>query len=60
MGESNLIGIATIVGPIVLLAIFVWVIIRNKQSRVPKDVTERATEANYEAEDRAVKEEEGR
>ena len=60
MGESNLIGIATIVGPIVLLAIFVWVIVRNKQSRVSRDVTERATEANYEAEDRAAKEEEGR
>ena len=55
MGESNFIGIATIVGPIVLLAIFVWVIVRNKQSRVSKDVTERATEANYEAEDRAHK-----
>lgn len=57
MGESNLIGIATIVGPIVLLAIFVWVIVRNKQSRVSKDVTERATHANYQAEDRAHKNE---
>lgn len=55
MGESNLIGIMTILGPIVLLGLLVWAIVRNKQSRVSKDVTERATEANYEAEDRAAK-----
>jgi hypothetical protein len=55
MGESNLIGIMTIVGPIVLLGVLIWAVVRNKQSRVPTDVTERATEANYEAEDRAAK-----
>ncbi|RIX29064.1 hypothetical protein [Sphingomonas edaphi] len=55
MGESNLIGIMTILGPIVLLGLLIWAVVRNKQSRVPKDVTERATEANYEAEDRAAK-----
>ena len=60
MDTSSLMIIATIVGPIVLLILFVWVIVRNKQSRVSKDVTERATEANYQAEDRQVKEEEGR
>jgi hypothetical protein len=55
MGESNLIGIMTILGPIVLLGLLIGAVVRNKQSRVPKDVTERATEANYEAEDRAAK-----
>jgi hypothetical protein len=60
MENPDLLGIATIVGPIILGIIFIWVIVRNKQSKVPMDVTERATEKNYEAEDRAVKEEEGR
>lgn len=55
MDESNLIGIMTIVGPIVLLALIIWAVVRNRQSRIPKDVTERATEANYRAEDRAEK-----
>ena len=60
MQEMSLWGIATIVGPIVLLVLFAWGIVRNKQSKTPDSVTERATEANYQAEDRAVKEEEGR
>jgi len=42
-----------------LLVAIIWAISHNR-SRVSKDVTERATEANYEAEDRAVKDEEGR
>ncbi len=51
-------GLATIVGPIVLLALFIWVIVRNKSSRVSKDVTDAATRANYKAEDRAAKNDE--
>ncbi len=57
MQEMGLWGIATIVGPIVLLILFIWVILRNRSSRVSKDVTERATKANYEAEDREHKDE---
>ena len=57
--DEGLLGIMEIVGPIVLLVIIVWAITHNR-SRVSMDVTERATEANYEAEDRAVKDEEGR
>ena len=57
MQEISLWGIATIVGPIVLLVLFIWVILRNRSARVSKDVTERATEANYEAEDKAHKDE---
>ncbi len=55
MQEMSLWGIATIVGPIILLALFIWVILRNRSSKVSKGVTERATKANYEAEDRAHK-----
>jgi hypothetical protein len=57
--DEALLGMMEIVGPIVLLIVIAWVITHNR-SKVSKDVTERATEANYEAEDRAVKDEEGR
>lgn len=55
MELEGLWGIATIVGPIVLLVLFVWVILRNRSSKVSRQVTEDATEANYQAEDRAAK-----
>ena len=55
MQEMSLLGIVTIVGPIVLLLLLVWVILRNRSSKVSEDVTERATKANYEAEDQAHK-----
>ena len=58
MQEMGLLGIATIVGPIVLLALFIWVILRNRSARVSKDVTDAATKANYQAEDRATKNDE--
>ncbi|MDQ3074794.1 MAG: hypothetical protein M3Q88_04170 [Pseudomonadota bacterium] len=53
MQEMGLWGIATIVGPIVLSVLFIWVIVRNKSAKVSEDVTERATKANYAAEDKA-------
>ena len=55
MQEMSLWGIATIVGPIVLLVLFIFVFLRNRSSKVSKETTERATKANYEAEDRAHK-----
>ena len=55
MQENSLLTIMEIVGPIVLLLLFVWVIMRNRKSKVSKDVTEDATRANYQAEDRAAK-----
>jgi len=58
MQEMSLVGLATIVGPIVLLALFIWVILRNRSSKVSKDVTDAATKANYQAEDRAAKNDE--
>ncbi len=60
MQETGTWGLITVIGPIILLALFVWVILRNRKSRVSKDVTERATKANYAAEDAALKDEEGR
>jgi hypothetical protein len=56
MQEISLWGLATVIGPIVLLALFVWVILRNRStSRASKERTEQATKANYAAEDRAAK-----
>ena len=57
--DEGLMTLMTIIGPLLLLAALIWAISHNR-SRVSKDATERATEANYEAEDRAVKDEEGR
>ena len=55
MEEGSLWPIATIVGPIVLLLALVWVIVRNRQSKTSRDVTERATHELYQAEDRDAK-----
>jgi uncharacterized membrane protein len=52
MELEGLWGIATILGPIVLLALFVFVILRNRtSSRASEERTEQATKANYAAED---------
>ncbi len=58
MELEGLWGLATIVGPIVLFILFIWVILRNRSAKVSKDVTEDATRANYQAEDRAAKNDE--
>ena len=58
MELEGLWGLATIIGPIVLFALFIWVILRNRSARVSKDVTDAATKANYQAEDRAAKNDE--
>jgi hypothetical protein len=57
--DEGLTTLMTIIGPLILLIVIIWAISHNR-SRVSKDVTDRATDANYEAEDRAVKDEEGR
>ncbi len=59
MFDSGLWGLATVIGPFVLLVVFIWVIVRNRQSRVPKDVTEAATDQLYRDEDRASKARDG-
>jgi hypothetical protein len=58
MQENSLLTIVEIVGPIVLLLLFIFVILRNRSSRVSKDVSDDATRANYQAEDRASKNDE--
>ncbi len=58
MEQEGLWGLATIIGPIVLLVLFIWVILRNRSARVSKDVTDAATRANYQADDRAAKNDE--
>ncbi len=55
MELEGLWGLATIIGPIILLGLFIWVILRNRSARVSKDVTDAATRANYKADDRAAK-----
>jgi len=55
MQENSLLGIMEIAGPIILLLLFVWVIMRNRKSKVSKDITDAATRANYQAEDSASK-----
>jgi hypothetical protein len=57
--DEGLMTLMTIIGPLLLLAAIIWAISHNR-SKVDKNKTEQATEANYEAEDRAVKDEEGR
>ena len=58
MELEGLWGIATIAGPVILLGLFVWVILRNRKAPVSREVTEDATRANYAAEDRAAKNDE--
>ena len=55
MQLEGLWGLATIVGPIVLFILFIYVIMRNRSSKVPMDVTEEGTRANYAEEDRLHK-----
>ncbi len=58
MQEITTWGLATVLGPIVLLALFIFVIMRNRKSSISRDVTEDATRENYAAEDRAEKNDE--
>jgi len=58
MQEITTWGLATVLGPIVLLALFIFVILRNRKAPVSRDVTEDATRENYAAEDRAEKNDE--
>ncbi|HVQ09939.1 MAG TPA: hypothetical protein VMS43_16050 [Allosphingosinicella sp.] len=40
-------------GPVILLAVLGWAIWRNKQSRIPKQVTEAGARRIYDEEERA-------
>jgi len=43
--DETLLGLMEIVGPIILLVILVWVVLRNRRTKgeAPMSVTERAT-----------------
>ena len=43
----------TIVGPILFVAVLAWALWRNKQSKIPKSVTETATRRLYAEEEQA-------
>ncbi len=44
--------LVTILGPLILLGIIVWAIMRNKKAPVDRDVTERGTREVYREEQR--------
>ena len=46
-------GIITIVGPLLLIAVLAWAVLRNRSSRVSRADTEQATRNLYAQEDRA-------
>jgi hypothetical protein len=48
--------LATVVGPILLLVVLAWAMWRNKQSSIPKAVTEDATRRLYAREERVSRE----
>ena len=50
--DVNYWTLVTIVGPIILLGVMIWVLTRNSKSKVDPEVTERATRENYAAEQR--------
>lgn len=45
--------LVTILGPLILLGIIAWAIVRNKSSKVSEERTERATHELYQEEQRA-------
>ena len=51
--------IVTIIGPILLLGVIAWVIMRNKQSPIDKDITEQGTRDVYAEEQRIHEHERG-
>ena len=52
--DETLLGLMEIVGPIILLVILVWVVLRNRRGKgeAPMSVTERTTREEYAEEER--------
>ncbi|WP_294174239.1 hypothetical protein [uncultured Sphingomonas sp.] len=50
--DVNYWNLVTLLGPIVLLAVIIWAVIRNKKSRVDQRTTEEGTRRVYEEEQR--------
>ena len=53
-------AIINIVGPLLLLVVLAWVILRNRKARGGIDRTERKTHEAYDAEEQARRERDGR
>jgi hypothetical protein len=56
--DETLLGLMEIVGPIILLVILIWVVLRSRRRKgePPMGVTERATEREYAEEERMRRE----
>jgi hypothetical protein len=52
-------GLQTIIGALVLAAVLLWAVIRNKSSKVDKDRTERKTRDLYDQEEAARRRDDG-
>jgi hypothetical protein len=52
-------SIITIVGPILLAAVLIWALMRNRKSGADSDTTERETHRVYDEEEKARREEDG-
>ncbi|WP_260483296.1 hypothetical protein [Sphingomicrobium flavum] len=52
-------GLIAIIGAILLVVVFVYVITKNKQSKIPMEKTEQATHDLYEAEHEAAERRDG-
>ena len=55
--DESLWGLMTIVGPLILLVLLIWVVLRaRRKGEPPKDVTERATHDAYAEEEKMRRE----
>jgi hypothetical protein len=56
--DETLLGLMEIVGPIILLVILVWVVLRSRRTKgeTPMSVTERATREGYAEEEKMRRE----
>ena len=56
--DETLLGLMEIVGPIILLVILVWVVLRNRRGKgeAPMSVTEQATREEYRQEEKMRRE----
>jgi len=56
MDEVSLWGLLTILGPIVLLGVIIWVVLNNRVSQQRHEQSERATAQLYDEQDRIDRE----
>lgn len=52
--DETMVGLMEIAGPVILLLLLVWLVVRSRKrnrGEASEEVTERATRANYQAEE---------